>query len=124
MTSHARSVGSRSMPHPTAEVAMRIALLAIVSVLVASHAAPAAAHVIKVGPGDSIQAAVDLASPGDTVMVQPGTYHETGQPCPSDASAVCAVVVDKDGISLVGQSSSHNPVVIENAGGQDRGIEV
>jgi len=103
---------------------MRIVVLAITSVVIASHPAPATAKVIQVGPGDSIQAAVDLAGSGDTVMVRPGTYHETGKPCPSDASAVCAVVIDKDGISLVGQSSPHNAVIIENPGGQDRGIEV
>ena len=34
----------------------------------------------------------------------------------------CAVVVDKDGISLVGQPKPGRPVVLENAGGQDMGV--
>ena len=37
--------------------------------------APAATHVVH--PGESIQAAVDTASPGDTVVVKPGTHTET-----------------------------------------------
>jgi parallel beta-helix repeat protein len=32
-----------------------------------------------VGPGQSIQAAVNRASPGDTVLVKPGVYHQTVQ---------------------------------------------
>jgi len=44
-------------------------------------------HVIN--PGDSIQAAVELAQPGDTIQVMPGTYSET-------------VYIDKDDIHLLG----------------------
>lgn len=45
--------------------------------------------VIPVRPGESIQAAVAQAQPGDTVQVLPGTYRET-------------VYIDKDNIALVG----------------------
>src|SRR5690348_9186308 len=48
--------------------------LAAGALIVAPTPALAATHVVH--PGESIQAAVDAASPGDTVRVQPGTYHE------------------------------------------------
>src|SRR4051794_12987702 len=37
---------------------------------------PALAATHLVHPGESIQAAVDAASPGDTIVVQPGVYRE------------------------------------------------
>ena len=37
----------------------------------------ARAATVVVNPGDSIQAAVDAAQPGDTVRVMPGDYTET-----------------------------------------------
>jgi len=38
-----------------------------------------ASGTIVVGPGQSIQAAVNAASPGDTVLVLPGVYHQSVQ---------------------------------------------
>jgi parallel beta helix pectate lyase-like protein len=38
--------------------------------------ASAASKTIVVGPGQSIQAAVNRANPGDTVLVKPGVYHQ------------------------------------------------
>ncbi|HIP71094.1 MAG TPA: hypothetical protein EYH05_06830 [Anaerolineae bacterium] len=38
---------------------------------------PAQAMSITVNPGDSIQAAIDNAQPGDTILIQPGLYTES-----------------------------------------------
>jgi len=51
-------------------------------------AVASARHVVH--HGESIQAAVDAAAPGDTVIVKRGVYHES-------------VVIQKDGITLRGQ---------------------
>ncbi|MFE5243831.1 MULTISPECIES: right-handed parallel beta-helix repeat-containing protein [unclassified Streptomyces] len=44
-------------------------------------------HVVR--PGESIQSAVDAAHPGDTIVILPGTYHES-------------VLVTKPGLTLQG----------------------
>jgi parallel beta-helix repeat protein len=64
-----------------------LVLLAAGALGAAPTQALAATHVVH--PGESIQAAVDAASPGDTVVVQPGVYHE-------------AVVIQTDNLTLRG----------------------
>jgi parallel beta-helix repeat protein len=53
-----------------------------------------------VWPGQSIQAAVNHASPGDTILIKPGVYHETVQ-------------IRKDGITLRGSGDFSGGTVLE-----------
>ena len=64
---------------------------AVVVSLLIGAALPANARILIVRPGHSIQAAVDSAKSGDTVLISPGTYHEAGRPCPLDPANTCAV---------------------------------
>jgi parallel beta-helix repeat protein len=100
---------------------MRIASCLIASVALIG-AQSATAREIKVEFGQSIQGAVDLASPGDHIKVQPGIYHEPGRSCPTEPTKVCAVVVSKDNISLIAEPRPGQPVVVQNFGGQQQGI--
>ena len=63
-------------------------------------AASSAATVIVVHPGQSIQAAVNQAQPGDTVLVEPGVYQQ-------------AVIIRTDGITLRGSGDFRGGTVIE-----------
>jgi len=47
-------------------------------IAVLATATSAEAKIHRVSEGESIQAAVDAASPGDTILVDPGTYETTG----------------------------------------------
>ena len=76
-------------------------LLAIL-VLALTASGSASAKEIRVHAGQSIQAAIDQAKPGDVVAVEPGNYQETGRPCPSSPSDTCALVVTTDDIRLFG----------------------
>src|SRR5712691_6462456 len=103
----------------------------VVAIVVAASAAvlgfPAlsgAATTIIVRPGQSIQAAVDAASPGDTILVEPGSYAEPGVACPANPAQACAVAISKDGISLIGLTRGRRQVVLVDPGGQDVGIQV
>jgi parallel beta-helix repeat protein len=91
------------------------------AVLIVACAQGAAAREIKVQSGQSIQAAVDRALPGDRIAVQPGIYNETGRPCPTEPKSACAVVISADDISLVAASQAGQPVILENRLGNNSG---
>jgi parallel beta-helix repeat protein len=70
-------------------------------------AAPAYASQIYVFPGQSIQAAVDSATPGDKVVVMPGKYHQI-------------VEITTDGITLTTfDPNKHNTILLPPASGEN-----
>jgi Right handed beta helix region len=69
--------------------------------LSAAYAASAAASTtIVVGPGQSIQAAINHARPGATILVRPGVYHQS-------------LVIRKNGITLRGSGDFRGGTVLE-----------
>jgi parallel beta-helix repeat protein len=68
------------------------AALGVVALL-ATSAANATVH--RVFPNQSLQAAVDMASPGDTVLVEPGTYYGT--------DPKYGLRISKDNLRLIGK---------------------
>jgi hypothetical protein len=68
-------------------------------------------------PGDSIQAAVDAAEPGDKILLMPGIYVETH-------GGEDAVRIKKDGIRLIGKPDGDDKVILMPGPGNENGILV
>jgi nitrous oxidase accessory protein NosD len=75
---------------------LRIGFLIVAATAFCAQASAAAARTIVVKPHHSIQAAVDNAKTGDTVVVQRGTYRE-------------ALVIKTDRLTLKGRSAVLKP---------------
>ena len=93
-------------------------ILAALSLSLLTFVAHAAVH--RVHPGDSIQAAVDSASPGDTITVEPGTYQE-------DPSGLYGLHITTDNLRLIGKtryskSGEQQKVRLLHNGDQETGI--
>jgi hypothetical protein len=72
----------------------RLCTLLGIAVFATATAAEATVH--RVHPGESIQEAIDDASPGDTILVEPGTYQE-------DPASQYGLHITTDNLRLIGK---------------------
>ena len=75
---------------------LRTSALLAAAVLANATASTAAVH--KVASGQSIQEAIDAAAPGDTILVDPGVYEETGA-----GNAFFGLRIATDDLRLIGK---------------------
>lgn len=88
--------------------------LAMLAVAIIFLTTAVEAVTIDVGPGEGIQAAVNRANPGDTIIVQSGVYRESlnitrpiilegrGHPLLDGSSIGCAITLRADGVRVSG----------------------
>ena len=78
---------------------LSIGLGALAMIASIATAVPARAGTIDVLPGESIQAAVTAAQPGDTIQLHPGVYEDV-------------VVIKKDDITIQGAGSGEDGTIL------------
>jgi len=93
----------------------RLALVTIAMCCLAATPVSAAKRIV-VHNGESLQAAIDAAPAGSTIIVKPGVYQGT--------SAARALTITKDGIQLIGAARHNEPVILQQSGAQTHGIWV
>ena len=91
----------------------------LLGVALLATATVADAKVHRVRPGQSIQAAIDAASAGDTIVVEPGTYQEHG-------NATYGLHITTDNLRLIGKHKGYKgeagKVRILHTGTQETGV--
>ena len=109
----------RKRRQPMLSRSLTLAALGTVTLGLAIVCAPATASAKKtvLYPGDSIQAAVDAASPGDTIILMPGEYF-------GPDGARRAVRIKKDGIRLIGKPDGDDKVILRPGLDNEDGILV
>ena len=87
----------------------------LLAVVVFASATVAQAAVHRVSPGESIQAKINEASPGDTILVEPGTYQESG-------NGLYGLRISTDNLRLIGKSSNGEGVRLLQNETQETGV--
>jgi nitrous oxidase accessory protein NosD len=94
----------------------------LLAVVLFATATVANATVHRVYPGESIQAAIDVAAPGDTILVEPGEYTTD----PVDRNVRFGLRISTDNLRLIGKvkkgRGDAGKVILRPSEGQQTGV--
>ena len=106
--------------------ARRVSVLLALAVCATATTAEAAVH--RVFPDDSIQEAIDGASPGDTILVEPGIYEEDGRVISDDGTPMktAGLHITTPNLRLIGKvrpgQGEDGKVILLHSDGQYTGV--